>query len=230
MDSKAPIGVNSNPAAMKTGEVVEAYTFRKDGLPRIQKSLIAFGITLLLSVALVAVCQVILLKIRPIMLHEQQNQSATRDKYNQAESERIEIRDFLPKFLELRARGFVGEEKRLDMLEAIKSIQQAHRLFPISYQFAPQQTVVVDPTLLEPPLELRATRVTLHMKLLHELDLLNLLQDLKQKGFYTVKDCALMPTDALSDTVVTPQLIADCTLYWLTISETAAPASIVPAQ
>jgi hypothetical protein len=225
MEQKNPAAANHQQAPATPKTVTEAYTFSKMGFPRIRKSAIIFGIALLLSIALVTACRLILLRTQPGTAQAQAKQTAARDKFNQAEIARIEIRDFLPKFEQLRARGFFGEEKRLNMLEAIKTIQETRRLLPITYEFAPQQVVVVDPSLLNPPLELRATRVTLRMGLLHELDLFNFLQDLKGKGFYIVKECLLTPIESLMDTRLAARLTAECTLYWLTV---AAPAAVVP--
>ncbi|MES2934254.1 MAG: hypothetical protein V4805_12300 [Pseudomonadota bacterium] len=224
MDTKTPVAANNSQTLAKPKAVTEAYTFSKDGWPRIRKAAITFTIALLISIALVTACRLVLLRAQPVALEAQGKESAARDKYNQAESERIEIRDFLPKFEQLRARGFFGEEQRLNMLEAIKRIQEARHLLPINYEFAPQQIVTVDPSLLAAPLELRATKVTLHMGLLHELDLFNFLQDLKTMGFYTVKECLLTPIETRTDAPLAPNLNAECSLYWLTIGQTAAPA------
>ncbi len=207
--------------AVKLKTVAEAYRFSKDGFPRIRKAVVTFAIVLILSVALIAACRVILLRIQPGTAQAQAKQNAARDKFNQAETERIEIRDFLPKFERLRARGFYGVENRLNMLEAIKSIQESRRLLPISYEFSPQQPIPVEPTLLAASLELRATRIALRFGLLHELDLFNFMQDLKAKGFYTARECNVMAIDTIADTPLAPRLTAECTLYWVTVGESA---------
>jgi hypothetical protein len=208
--------------AIKLKAVAQAYTFSKDGFPRIRKAAMTFAAVLILSIALVAACRTILLRAQPGTAQAQAKQNAARDKFMQAESERVEIRDFLPKFEQLRARGFYGNENRLNMLEAIKSIQENRRLLPISYEFAPQQLVPVEPALLAASLELRVTTIALRFGLLHELDLFNFLQDLKGKGFYTAKDCNLTPVDAIANSPLAPRLMAECTLYWATVGEPAA--------
>lgn len=205
--------------AVKLKTVPEAYAFSKDGFPRIWKAAMTFAVVVILSIALVAACRVILLRIQPGTAQAQAKQNAARAKFNQAESERIEIRDFLPKFERLRTRGFYGNENRLNMLEAIKSIQENRRLLPISYEFAPQQPVAVDPSLLASALELHATRIALRFGLLHELDLFNFLQDLKAKGFYTAKECNMTSVDTIAGSPLAPRLMAECTLYWVTIGE-----------
>ncbi len=229
MEAKNPAPGKPGPVKIKV--VTEAYTFRKQGFPRIRKAAITFGITLLLSAALVTATRLVLSQVKPGTAQSQQNQLAARERFELAEKERIEIRDFLPKFEQLRARGFYGPESRLVMVEAIQSIQEQRKLLPITYEFAPQRTVLIDPSLLAPPLELRSTRVTLQMGLLHELDLVNFLRDLKEKGFFSVKHCTLTPLEITTDRGLVPRLAAECTLYWLTIVDaTPPPEAPVPVQ
>ncbi|MFL6658185.1 MAG: hypothetical protein ACJ8GW_08950 [Massilia sp.] len=224
----APAAPAPAPAKPK-GPIAEAYTFRKQGLPRVRKALTVFGVCLGLSIALVSFGRVILYKTAPGTQQAQQKQLSARERYNQAEAERIEIRDFLPKFEQLRKRGFVGAENRLAMLEAIKAIQQQRKLLSIDYDFSPQQVVAVDAALLASPLELHSTSVHLRMDMLHEMDLFNFLQDLKARGFFAVKDCLVTALDTSGGDEFTPRLTAECTLHWLTIGEPPAdPAAPVP--
>lgn len=227
MDQKTPAADKQGTVTLKT--VAASYTFSKDGYPLVRRALITFGIVLAISIAIVASCRFVLLKIEPDRVQAQALQNAAREKFNQAESERIEIRDFQPKFTHLRERGFYGEENRLSMLELIKSIQQNRRLLPISYEFSPQQLVPLDPTLLATSLELHVTRIGLRMGLLHELDLLYFLSDLRAKGFYTAKECTLTPVNTSQTEALAPRLNAECTLYWVTVGEPAAAANTLAA-
>lgn len=209
-------------SSVKLKTAVEPYSFSRHGYPLIRKAIITFAVTLILSIAAVAAARFYLLRIEPAREEAQAIQNAARDKFNQAESERIEIRDFLPKFEQLRERGFYGEENRLFMLELIKNIQEKRRLLPISYEFAPQQLVPVEPTLLASSLELRATKIALRLGLLHELDLVHFLRDLREQGFYTTKECTITPVNAMGLEPLAPRLTAECILYWVTIGEPAA--------
>ena len=49
-----------------------------------------------------------------------------------AETEKDEIRQYQPQFVELRRRGLVGPERRLDWVEAIRQIQEQRRLLPLT--------------------------------------------------------------------------------------------------
>lgn len=228
MDQKTP--ATDKPGTVKLKTVAAPYSFARDGYPLIRKALITFAVVVALSIVIVAACRFLLLRVEPDRQQAQALQNVAREKFNQAESERIEIRDFQPKFLQLRERGFYGEENRLFMLELIKSIQKNRRLLPISYEFAPQQLVPLDPILLATSLELHVTRIDLNMGLLHELDLLRFLRDLRNKGFYTAKECTITPVNAVATESLAPRLDSKCTLYWVTVGEPAAATTAMAPQ
>lgn len=220
MDTQTPTADKQGTVKLKT--VPQPYTFAKDGYPLIRKALLTFAIVMALSIAVVAICRFLLLKIEPDRAQAQAIQNAAREKFNEAESERIEIRDFQPKFTQLQERGFYGKENRLFMLELIKGIQETRRLLPISYEFSPQQLLPVEPTILATSLELHVTRIVLHFGLLHELDLFHFLRDMRDKGFYTAKECKITPSNIVSEESLAARLNAECTLYWVTVDEPAA--------
>jgi hypothetical protein len=209
----------AKPAA-KPKVVVEAYSFRKNGVPYIRKAALTFAASLLFGGALVGAVRLVLLQARPDTAAAQQRQTAARDRLTQAEIERIEIRDFQPRFEQLRARGFVGPENRLAMLEAIQAIQKSRALMPVTFSFAPQQIVAIDPALLAPPLELHATSVRLQMDMLHEMDLVNFLSDLKSRGFFSTKACLVVALPDVAPGSQAAHLNADCTLYWMSVGDT----------
>lgn len=202
--------------------VIEAYSFRKHGWPSLRKAALTFALAALLGGSLVAATQLLLSKARPDMAAAQARQVAARDRLAAGQMERNDIRDFQSRFEQLRARGFVGPENRLAIVEAIQASQKARRLMPITFSLLPQQSVVLDPLLLEAPLELHASGMQLSMELLHEMDLIHFFDDLKARGFFSVRQCRVASLgDATPDGA---RLAADCTLYWLSVGEAAAPA------
>ena len=231
MEAKNPAKATGAGTAAPAKVVTLAYNFRRDGLPRIRRALLVFIITVVLCALMVGGIRFMLSKVAPQTAAAQQKQTEARDRYSQAENERVALRDFQARFEQLRTRGFFGPENRLRALDVIKAIQLKHRLLEVTYSFAPQQTVLLDPALLAPPLELHSSRVELHLKLLHELDLVHFMQDLKEQGFFTVRDCALAPSSVAAGDVRSPRMTADCTLYWLTVAEAAPldPAAL-PVQ
>ncbi len=218
MEAKNPVGL-AKPVPAKPKLVVEAYSFRKIGWPYVRKAAIVCAVSLLLSGALVTAGRLVLLQTRPGTAAAQGRQLAAQERLSHAEIERIEIRDFQRKFAELGARGFVGPENRLAMVEAIQAIQKAHGLLPVAFSFAPQQVVAIDPSLLGAPMELHATSVALRMELLHEMDLVNFFRDLKTRGFFTVKECLINSLGEVPQESRAARLSAECTLYWLSAGD-----------
>jgi hypothetical protein len=142
-----------------------------------------------------------------------------------AETEKEEIRQYQPQFVELRRRGLVGPERRLDWVEAIRQIQEQRRLLPLSYEIEVQQPYRLETTLPTGDYALLGSRMVLHMDLLHELDLLNFLADLRLTGTFAVQDCVIRRAAGAAPVagVLAPTLNADCTLNWLTLTPVPAP-------
>ncbi|MHB8167113.1 MAG: hypothetical protein ACYDDT_10130, partial [Sulfuricella sp.] len=196
-------------------------SFMKDDFPPIRKALIVLVASLLSSAALVVAGRAILIQQQDGMNQAQAQRSDALNKRRQSENDKQEIHDYQPKYLRLRERGFVGEEKRLDWMEQIKHIRESRKLFPITYEISAQQVFQVGPEVSLGSLELRGSKIKLQMGLLHEGDLFNFLDDLSSKGFYTVQECTIKRTGGVPENSLSPRLTAECTLYWLTLGERA---------
>lgn len=202
-------------------------SFMKDDFPLIRKALIVLVASLLSSAALVGVGSTLLIQQQNAMNQAQAQSNDALGKLRQAESDKQEIHDYQPKYLTLRERGFVGEEKRLDWMEQIKSIRESRKLLPITYEISAQQVFQVAPEVSIGNLELRGSKIKLQMALLHEGDLLNFLDDLKHKGFYTVQECNVKRAGAEPENAHLP-LAAECVIYWLTLGERAGSPEQTP--
>ncbi len=153
----------------------------------------------------------------------QQTRDAARQRYDQVETEKREIRAYQPQFAMLRSRGLIGEEKRLDWVEQIRQIQEQRKLAPLSYEIEPQQAIKLDAPLPLGDYALRGSRMNLRMELLHEGDLFNFLDDLRQRSYYAVQECTLRRVGAVQNLPNTPTLGAECKLNWLTLAPAAVP-------
>lgn len=148
------------------------------------------------------------------------------DKLRHADSELRDIRTYQPHFAQWRAKGVIGAENRLVWIEAMRQIQAQRRLAPLSYEIEAQQALPQEAPAAA-GLRLRGSRMTLHMDLLHEMDLLNFLDDLKAVGLLTVQECAIKRGNPAPGMPLAPLLSADCTLTWLTLGVPAA-APVMP--
>jgi hypothetical protein len=86
---------------------------------------------------------------------------------------------------------------------------------------SPQQPVVTDPSLSMADMQLLASQITIRLGLLHEGDLINLLDDLKKQGMglYVPQRCLISRREGTSAGGLQPSLDASCTLAWLTLKE-----------
>jgi hypothetical protein len=148
----------------------------------------------------------------------QRARDAAASRYAQVDNEKRDIRNYQQRFVALRQRGLVGDENRLEWLDAIRQTQEQLKLAPLSYEIEPQQTVHLESPLDLGDFELRGSRMRLHMELLHELDLFNFFQTLRQQSYFAVQDCSIKRLGVAPGATSAPTLGADCTLNWITLN------------
>ncbi len=127
------------------------------------------------------------------------------------------MRRALERFTALQHDGLVGQEHRLDWGERVKRIKAARRIPLVEFELAPQR-VFGQPY---PDLTLRASRMTLRVRLAHEGDLVRLLADLDNPGTALIlpRQCSLQrDTDQLGANPTA--IIGSCELDWITLNLT----------
>lgn len=192
-------------------------TFDRSDFARIQLSLAA---AIVMSVVGVAIA----------WLSNQQVRSATQarisassqlteyeGKLKLVRAEENEIKEKSALYSNLRARGIIGEEQRLDWVELIKDIKEHRKLLDVQYEFSPQKTLE---RAALPGFSFKSSTMKLQMKLLHEEDLLNFINDLRRhaKAYVRVHSCTV--TRIARSAIPTGDaalLNADCMLDWITI-------------
>jgi hypothetical protein len=155
------------------------------------------------------------------MEQAQRVRDAAYSHYAHVDNEKRDIRNFQPRYIELLARGLIGDEKRLEWVDVIRQAQEQRKLPPLSYEIEPQQKVRLESSLDLGDYQLQGSRMRLHMDLLHEMDLFNFFDDLRQRSFFAVQDCSIRRLGVAAGALGAPTLGADCTLNWITLA--AAP-------
>ncbi|MYM26635.1 hypothetical protein GTP46_28850 [Duganella sp. FT135W] len=150
--------------------------------------------------------------------HAQRTRDTASSLYAQVDNEKRDIRNFQQRFVELRQRGLIGEERRLAWLDVIRQTQEQLKLPPLSYEIEPQQAVTLEAQMDLGEYQLRGSRMHLHMELLHELDLFNFFQDLRERGYVAVQDCSIKRLGVAAGAPGASTLGADCTLNWITLN------------
>lgn len=129
--------------------------------------------------------------------------------------------DYLPQYQNLIKTGLIGHAKPQLALQQLKHIQQSQHLFPVQYSMSKPQPYKIG---LE-GVEVVTSNLTLEMDVLHEEDLLTLMQDLKthHAGSVILRSCKLDSLNATPDMQqLKPNLHAKCALDWLNILPIAA--------
>ncbi len=152
-------------------------------------------------------------------------QGDLRTRISRAREEEADLRDRIALFNQLRTRGIIGQEERLDWVEQIARIKAKRRLLDLQYELSPQHAV--DDTLLSAgptagEYEFMASTMKLKMTLLHEDDLLGFLDDLRSAvhARLLVRECTIDRSVPSQDpSGLAGQLRAACTIEWITLRE-----------
>ncbi len=156
-------------------------------------------------------------------LQAQQNAlSAARQKYQSSGLEKETIVQYLPIYNELLGNGYIGEEHRIEWIETLRKIHAQNKLFSIDYSIGLQENY--KPSFI-PNLgnfTLHRSIMSLKLDMLHEGDLLALLDGLhEQTTPYIVRDCEIKrPVGAAVNIKnVAANMQANCEIDWLTLRD-----------
>lgn len=145
-----------------------------------------------------------------------------RQKFESSGLEKETIIEYLPTYNELLAKGFIGEERRIEWIERLRQIHGQYNLFSIDYSIGQQEKY--NPSFVSNLGNhvLNRSVMELQLDMLHEGDLINLLEDLhKDTPPFMVRDCEITrPIGAEIDTKkVAANLKAACEIDWITLRD-----------
>ena len=111
-----------------------------------------------------------------------------------------------------------GEEQRINWLDALRSANQKVGLFGVNYDISARQS---HPNAgLWNPGQMRVLQsvMKLRLPLLHEEDLLNFMEALREQnaGVFLIDQCAIRRASSAQTTRYQPNMTAECQLSWLT--------------
>lgn len=140
-------------------------------------------------------------------------------KLNQVRSEESEIKLKSAVFNKLQTRGVIGEEQRLEWVELLKEIRDQRRLLDLQYEITPQRPLDAAPG---SGFAFYASTMNVQLRLLHEEDLIRLLDDLRQEAsaLIQVRSCNVsrLPQGGAEEGI-RARLQADCQIDWITLRE-----------
>jgi hypothetical protein len=156
-------------------------------------------------------------------LQTQQNMlNQARQKFQSSGLEKETIIKYLPVYNDLLANGFVGEERRIEWIEALRNIHAKHKLFSIDYSIGLQEAY--KPSFISNLGNFRLNRSVMNLKLnmLHEGDMLAIIDGLhEQTTPFIVRDCKIQrPIGAVVNTKnIAANMQAECEIDWLTLRD-----------
>lgn len=124
---------------------------------------------------------------------ERDNMQARRQ-YSEARRDRALYKQYLDSFLHYRNMGIIGDEQRLSWIEELESISRELKLSTLRYEISPQAAAEMDGLRLPNGIMLNSSNMKLTANVLHEGDILYLLDELSQraKGLFAVRSCDLI--------------------------------------
>lgn len=155
------------------------------------------------------------------MEQQEMQLSQARQRYQSSGQEKETIIKYLPMYRQLIEDGFIGEERRIEWVDGLRTIHQQNKLFGINYTIATQEEYKPAFALNVGPFSLHRSVMKLELSMLHEVDLLTLINalDAQQTTPFIVRDCEITRLNVAVPNNLTPNLRANCELDWLTIRE-----------
>lgn len=143
-------------------------------------------------------------------------QNETRTRLARVHDDAREIRAGITRYRDIVRLGRIGSERRLEWVETLDHIKTARRLPGLDYEISPQR-LLDEKQPVTGGFRFLASPMKLEMPLLHENDLLGLLDDLsaRSQALVSVRRCRIDRLPA-SRTV---RLKASCEIDWITLQE-----------
>lgn len=154
----------------------------------------------------------------------QKQRAQNRDRLSRISEEEREVNQKLQVYRQLKALNVIGTEKRLEWTDAIARIRAERELLDVRYKVDRQSmfnSVPGKPS----SVDFFVSPMKVELALLHELDLLRFLNDLRASGnaYYSVRRCTLTRTgQPAAAASLSPRLAADCEIDLITILDRGA--------
>ncbi len=186
---------------------------------------------LILLVAVIAVAVAAIYHTHQLRLQAQvaltQQQNLLRDaqaRMRRSGEEETIITQYADQYRRLQNSGFIGDEQRINWLDALRLANERTDLFGVNYGIGAQQPYSYAAELNPGQFTLRQSVMKLDFKLLHEIDLLRFLDALRAQnnGLFQVDQCALRRTDITDAVRYQPNITANCQLTWITATPETA--------
>lgn len=189
---------------------------------RLALPLLALLIAIIFAIGMVSYAQTYSEELEQKRQQQELQLMQARSRLQSSGQERESIIQYLPIYQRLIQQGFIGEERRIEWVDALRNIHQRERLFGIRYSIGAQAPYSLGYIANPAPFSLYRSVMTLELPMLHEGDILLLLDQLRQvqTAAFLPRDCVITRNANLTVPLsLTPTLNATCELDWLSLHE-----------
>jgi hypothetical protein len=147
-----------------------------------------------------------------------------RKRVSQSGNEKATLEQYLGHYGRLEERGIVGEEQRLNWVDALRAANIETQLYGVDYEVGAQTGYAYAQEVSAGSLPVQQSVMKLRLGLLYETDLLNFFRVLSAQnaGTFSVNQCTLQRiAPEVFKPANQPTLRAECEVAWVTISPPA---------
>jgi hypothetical protein len=191
-------------------------------LDQLKAPLIALLLAATAGIAVVIWTRGIVAKDQRTLATQENQLRDARTRFQRSGDERELIVRFTGPYQELRGRGLIGPESRINWLEALRVSNQQAQIFGAEYQVSTQQAYPYAQEFNGAKLGMAQSVMKLNMRLAHEGELMRFLRLLEGQnvGLFDINHCVLERASAgsIATPPVQPNVTAECELAWITIN------------
>lgn len=132
--------------------------------------------------------------------------------------EKTVIVQYVDKYRELQRAGIIGEEQRINWLDALRIANERTDLFGVNYQLSSQKNYPYAAEFDPGKIALKQTEMKVDLNLVHAVDLLRFFEVLRNQagGLFHLDKCLLRRMVDTGAVRYQPNISASCEMSWIT--------------
>lgn len=195
-------------------------TLRHESWKELRAALAWLAIALLVAAAASVTTWKLRQETEATLVRVRQEYGESQARLARADDELRERQRLIERYRQLSARGRLEPERRLEWAETLAALRSERGLPALDYEIAPQRDLYADGRTIG-GLVFRASAMRLHLPLVHEGDLLGLLDALQSRvdALLLVRRCRIERVSPEQRAHPLAGLAAECELDWITVQE-----------
>lgn len=167
----------------------------RQDLQRLRRELIALGVSVILAVVYFFGSDYLQKNLQQTLSATQASEQEATRQLGLVQQELADLQTYLPRYRALTESHILGDEQRLDWIEALESTQSSLHIPGLAYDFESQHPLALPPGMILTQHKLRTSPMKLELYTLHEEQLLNALDTIQKKvvGLPLLRNCVMTP-------------------------------------